>query len=58
MMASVADTATEAAVLGHTMSLGYEYGRNRVRINSLCPSPIQTRIAEGPGGPHYHWQCD
>ena len=58
MMTSVAYTATKAALLGYTMSVCYDYGLNNIRINSLCPGPIQTRIAEGLDGPHYHWQCD
>jgi NAD(P)-dependent dehydrogenase (short-subunit alcohol dehydrogenase family) len=58
MMTSVAYTATKAALLGYTMSVCYDYGLDNIRINSLCPGPIQTRIAEGPGDPHYQWQCD
>jgi NAD(P)-dependent dehydrogenase (short-subunit alcohol dehydrogenase family) len=58
MMTSVAYTATKAALLGYTMSVCYDYGLQNIRINSLCPGPIQTRIAEGPEDPHYHWQCD
>lgn len=58
MMTSVAYTATKAALLGYTMSVCYDYGLHNIRINSLCPGPIQTRIAEGPEDPHYQWQCD
>ena len=58
MMTSVAYTATKAALLGYTMSVCYDYGLDNIRINSLCPGPIQTRIAEGPEDPHYQWQCD
>jgi NAD(P)-dependent dehydrogenase (short-subunit alcohol dehydrogenase family) len=58
MMTSVAYTATKAALLGYTMSVCYDYGLDNIRINSLCPGPIMTRIAEGPEDPHYHWQCD
>jgi NAD(P)-dependent dehydrogenase (short-subunit alcohol dehydrogenase family) len=58
MMTSVAYTATKAALLGYTMSVCYDYGLDNIRINSLCPGPIQTRIAEGPDDPHYVWQCD
>ena len=58
MMTSVAYTATKAALLGYTLSVCYDYGLDNIRINSLCPGPIQTRIAEGPDDPHYHWQCD
>jgi NAD(P)-dependent dehydrogenase (short-subunit alcohol dehydrogenase family) len=58
MMTSVAYTATKAALLGYTMSAVYDYGMQNIRINSLCPGPIQTRIGAAPGGPHYKWQCD
>jgi NAD(P)-dependent dehydrogenase (short-subunit alcohol dehydrogenase family) len=58
MMTSVAYTATKAALLGYTMSVSYDYGPQNVRINSLCPGPIQTRIGPDPADPHYQWQCD
>jgi NAD(P)-dependent dehydrogenase (short-subunit alcohol dehydrogenase family) len=58
MMTSVAYTATKAALLGYTMSVCYDYGVHNVRVNSLCPGPIQTRISAGPEDPHHVWQCD
>lgn len=58
MMASVAYTATKAALLGYTMSVSYDYGLQNIRINSLCPGPIQTRIAADSTTAHYKWQCD
>lgn len=58
MMTSVAYTATKAALLGYTMSVAYDYGPRNIRVNSLCPGPIQTRIGATPGGLHYKWQCD
>lgn len=58
MMTSVAYTATKAALLGYCMSVSYDYGLQNVRINSLCPGPIQTRISADPGDPHLQWQCD
>jgi NAD(P)-dependent dehydrogenase (short-subunit alcohol dehydrogenase family) len=58
MMTSVAYTSTKAALLGYAMSVSYDYGLHNVRINSLCPGPIQTRISAGPSDPHYTWQCD
>jgi NAD(P)-dependent dehydrogenase (short-subunit alcohol dehydrogenase family) len=57
-MTSVAYTATKSALLGYTLSAAYDYGPHNVRINSLCPGPIQTRISPAPGEPHYKWQCD
>ena len=58
MMTSVAYTATKAALLGYTLSAAYDYGPHNIRVNSLCPGPIQTRISARPGDPHYQWQCD
>lgn len=58
MMTSVAYTATKAALLGYTLSAAYDYGPHNVRVNSLCPGPIQTRISPKPGDAHYKWQCD
>lgn len=58
MMTSVAYTSTKAALLGYTLSAAYDYGPHNVRVNALCPGPIQTRISPKPGDPHHKWQCD
>ena len=58
MMTSVAYTATKSALLGYTMSVSYDYSLHNVRVNSLCPGPIQTRQGADPSDPHYRWQCD
>lgn len=58
MMTSVAYTATKAALLGYTLSAAYDYGPQNIRVNSLCPGAIQTRISAKPGDQHYKWQCD
>ncbi len=58
MMTSVAYTAAKAALLGYTMSLAYDYGPRNIRVNSLCPGPIQTRISAPAGSIHHKWQCD
>jgi NAD(P)-dependent dehydrogenase (short-subunit alcohol dehydrogenase family) len=55
-MTSVAYTATKAALLGYTISAAYDYGPHNIRVNSLCPGPIATRIAPKPGEPLYQWQ--
>jgi len=55
---SVAYTAAKAALLGFTLSAAYDYGRHNIRVNSLSPGTIQTRISPKPGDPQYQWQCD
>ncbi len=57
-MTSVSYTAIKAALLGYTLSAAYDYGPHNIRVNSLCPGPIQTRISPKAGEPHYKWQCD
>jgi NAD(P)-dependent dehydrogenase (short-subunit alcohol dehydrogenase family) len=57
-MTSVAYTSTKAALLGYTLSAAYDYGPHNIRVNSLCPGPIQTRISPAPEEPHYKWQCE
>jgi NAD(P)-dependent dehydrogenase (short-subunit alcohol dehydrogenase family) len=57
-MTSVAYTSTKAALLGYTLSAAYDYGPHNIRVNSLCPGPIQTRISPAPGDAHYKWQCE
>jgi NAD(P)-dependent dehydrogenase (short-subunit alcohol dehydrogenase family) len=58
MMTSAAYTATKAALVGYTLSICYDYGPRNIRVNSLCPGPIQTRISAGGSDPHHQWQCD
>ena len=54
---SVAYTTVKSGLLGYTLSAAYDYGPQNVRVNALCPGPIQTRISPKPGQPAYDWQC-
>jgi NAD(P)-dependent dehydrogenase (short-subunit alcohol dehydrogenase family) len=54
---SVAYTTVKSGLLGYTLSAAYDYGPHNVRVNALCPGPIQTRISPKPGQPAYDWQC-
>lgn len=54
---SVAYTAAKAGLLGFTLSAAYDYGKDNIRVNSLCPGPIQTRISPKAGDAAYEWQC-
>lgn len=55
---SAAYTTVKSGLLGYTRSAAYDYGPHNVRVNALCPGPIQTRISPKPGAPNYQWQCD
>lgn len=37
-------TASKGAVLALTRSLAVQFGRNRVRVNAICPGPILTPL--------------
>jgi NAD(P)-dependent dehydrogenase (short-subunit alcohol dehydrogenase family) len=54
---SIVNVVSIQAMEGMMTSV-YDYGLQNIRINSLCPGPIQTRIGAEPGGPHYKWQCE
>ena len=47
-MTSIAYTSTKSALLGYTLSAAYDYGPHNIRVNSLCPGAIQTRISPQP----------
>ena len=55
-MTSVAYATVKSGLLAFTRSAAYDYGSHNVRVNSICPGAIQTRIAPRPGSPHHDWQ--
>src|SRR5262249_56173380 len=36
--------ASKGAVLALTRAMAASYGRDRVRVNAICPGPIRTRL--------------
>jgi NAD(P)-dependent dehydrogenase (short-subunit alcohol dehydrogenase family) len=50
----VAYTASKGAVLAMSREMGVEFGRRGVRVNALCPGPVETplltRLFEGDPG--------
>ena len=40
----IAYGASKHAVVGMTKSAAVEFGADRVRVNAVCPSPIETRM--------------
>ncbi len=43
----IAYTASKGAVLALTREVAVEYGRRNIRVNALCPGPIQTPLMAG-----------
>lgn len=55
---SVSYTSVKAALLGFTKSAAYDYGVHNIRVNAVCPGPIQTRISPKPEEDLYQYQVN
>jgi NAD(P)-dependent dehydrogenase (short-subunit alcohol dehydrogenase family) len=43
-------TASKGAVLSMSRELAVEFARQGVRVNALCPGPVETRSCSGSTG--------
>lgn len=39
--------AAKAALAGMAQSLAYDFGREQIRVNSVCPASVNTKLLEG-----------
>lgn len=50
---SVAYTTAKAGLIGFGRSVARDYGKYNIRVNVLCPGPIQVANSPQPGDPDY-----
>jgi len=49
-------TTVKAAQLGFVLSAACDYGKHNIRVNAICPGPIQVDYSPRPGSPGYEYQ--
>lgn len=53
---SAAYTSIKAAQLGFVRSAAFDYGPHNIRVNAVCPGPIQVGYSPKPGSAGYDYQ--
>lgn len=51
-------TTVKAAQLGFVLSAACDYGKHNIRVNAICPGPIQVDYSPRPGTPGYEYQVN